>query len=248
MRNSAIKTLWEAVIGKFGANDTESFKQEFANQIIGNLKSGEFVARYDQLHVWVNRPEFEEALEESKQYLLEKLITQGGSSRRLAERLIVSDGILLHIGEPPAERNAILIKSDSFANGCHIWYVLDKVIHEQKNLILDIDKDTHILIPGKRYTLGRGIKSGNMSEMITIRDDTHSISRIQSELYNERGAWFCKALSSECGTYIQRPEGNLVTPYSSVALKDNYPNENKIEFINDGITISVSYRFESSQQ
>ena len=244
MGTAFIHTLWRAAIGRFGTDDAEGFKKEFTDQILGNLKSGEFVIRYDQLHIWVNNPIYEETLEESKQYLLDKLITQGGSARRFAERLISSNGICLHIGKPEKGRGAKLIKSDNLATACKIWYALDKEVIKPTNLVLRIGENRYTLIHGKRYTLGRGGESGNMSEMITIPDSTRSISRNQAEIFYERGAWFCKAMSTDCSTYIQRPEGNLVYPYTAVALKDNYPNENTIEFINDGTSVSLTYRFE----
>lgn len=248
MGTAFIHTLWRAAIGRFGTDDAEGFKKEFTDQILGNLKSGEFVVRYDQLHIWVNKPEYEETLEESKQYLLEKLITQGGSARRLAERLGRGDGICLHVGKPPKSRGAKEIKSNNLTSGCKIWFALDKEVHEPMNLILEREGVSSTLVTGKHYTLGRGTESGNMSCMITIPDCTNSVSRKQAEMYYERGTWFCRALSSECRTYIQRSEGNLVQPYQAVPLKDNYPNENTIEFINDDVVISLHYRFEASNK
>lgn len=80
--------------------------------------------------------------------------------RRLSERL-TGNGIHIYVGEPQEDDHATEIKTVIFPHDCRIWFSLKKLGHRNWHLR---GKALRLpLMPLKRYTIGRGKTSWNMT-------------------------------------------------------------------------------------
>ena len=234
------KNLWNAIIGLPPVDDLEMIWDKVKNDIIGNLKR-EFL--YDQLEIWSDNTQFSESSNEFADYLMKHLISEDDAVRCLAHRLGEHDGIHIQKGVP-AEKTGVM--DINLPNSTHVWFSLSKLKVIATRLLLSGESiETITLEPNEWYTLGRDVKSGNTSKMITIEDDSNSVSGKQAVLFFRDGRWRCHHISANCMTYIQHFGENRVANVQPVALTDNRPYENKIEFYNPKTkkTIVLHYDF-----
>ncbi len=248
MNAHIIKEIWRVLTGQLTAVEIEGFKKAISDAVIPSLKG--FAIPYDSLTFWVNNRKYVKVLEETRPYLLKQLYTQGGLSQYLAQHLELDD-INISIGVPSSDAEASLLASPNLPSDCSIWFALSMT--EDAPMPLEIKGagiDIQPLDPSNRngYTIGRGTESGNMSEMITIPDDTNTISRNQVEIFCEQGKWYCRALSENCRTSFVHKTGDLCKPGEKGLLVDSKRPQNRIEFSNCGKSIVLQCRLLSENQ
>lgn len=212
MNKGTFRKFVDALRGRTGANDWDSYKLALAEGIVGHLKDNDFIVKANCLVIGCESGCYEEALEESKSTIIKHLKNQGGSMRSLAERIGKRDGIRIQISPSPDGVDEKIIPASALP--VPVWFYLEKKKDTTTSLLISRMDWNVTLEPGKRYTLGRSAESRDTTEMITLPDAGKSVSRWQAVIVCIDGAWYCKSISEKCPTFVNDrfADGDVLFP------------------------------------
>lgn len=198
--NKKFRGIVNVMFGRNSGSDWDSFRIALADSIIGNLKDIDFFMKSNKLVVGCEHYHYQDAIEFAKEDIIKKLKNQGGTMRRLAQKIEKPDGFEVKIQPAPEGKEVKTIPADILP--IDVWFYLEHEKKEEPILVISGDKWIQELEPSKRYTIGRGASSDNKTVMLTIPEAGKDISRKQAEFLFRDGQWYCKSISNTCLTYI----------------------------------------------